>query len=487
MSEVSAKTKKPKMPKAEKGSQVADGKTRKKKKKTKKVDEPSAVKKLNGGESKEKKPKKKKKNKTKVDGEGPTKEKKKKKKKKSVAKESDEQKTEKQPNGELQHESDKKKKEKSAPTPEGEYGACSCQDCGCESFWGDGTTCQNCGHSQGEHAPPLVVTKSPNKNKKKEDAPVIRPTDSPEEITKKFREGVHGLMTTFSWEIDSAELNFKQRLGEGASAKVWKGEYRGQEVAIKVLKDKVEPEQLRDFKKEFELFGSLRSPHIVFFFGACVQPSLCMVIEWCANGSLFDVLKSNRKIDWDQCFKFINQTIRGINCLHEWKPTIVHRDLKSLNLLVDQGWTIKVADFGLSRTTEDDNQCTLNKLRGTYAYTAPEVYFGNKYTTKSDIFSLAIILWELIARVLTGTYKSPYSEYKQLVFDFQIIIATAKKSLRPSIPASCPEPIAKVITTSWDKDAELRPSCMQLSETFKEIEKEYRNNKKVWDALLPSE
>eukprot|EP00005_Dracoamoeba_jomungandri_P001685 CAMPEP_0174252068 /NCGR_PEP_ID=MMETSP0439-20130205/1699_1 /TAXON_ID=0 /ORGANISM="Stereomyxa ramosa, Strain Chinc5" /LENGTH=173 /DNA_ID=CAMNT_0015332553 /DNA_START=281 /DNA_END=802 /DNA_ORIENTATION=- len=172
-------------------------------------------------------------------------------------------------------------------------------------------------------------------------------------------------------------------------------------------------------------------------------------------------------------------------CLHSWKPTIVHRDLKSLNLLVDESWTVKVADFGLSRTTSEDNASTLNKLRGTYAYTAPEVYFGEKYTEKADIFSIAVIIWEIVYRVLEGTYSPPYSEYKHLVFDFQILIQTAKKDLRPSLPDNLPLEIADIITMCWNCNAGVRPTAVELMNLWSDVENVYQNNKQTWDYLLP--
>ena len=86
---------------------------------------------------------------------------------------------------------------------------------------------------------------------------------------------------------------------------------------------------------------------------------------------------------------------------------------------------------------------------------------------------------------MTGSYKAPYtSEHKHLVFDFQIIIQTAKKDLRPTIPEGCPEVIKNLLTICWDKDPEVRLSCPQLAEKFKEAEKEYKEHKLEWDQKV---
>ena len=122
-------------------------------------------------------------------------------------------------------------------------------------------------------------------------------------------------------------------------------------------------------------------------------------------------------------------------------------------------------------------------MRGTYAYCAPEVYFGQSFTPKSDIFSFGVILWELAHRCLKGAYEQPYAEFKQIVFDFQIIIQSAKKDMRPTIPDNCPPSYTNLIVKCWDKDPEQRPETLQLSEILKELEREYNSNKEAWDSV----
>jgi serine/threonine protein kinase len=101
---------------------------------------------------------------------------------------------------------------------------------------------------------------------------------------------------------------------------------------------------------------------------------------------------------------------------------VLHRDLKSPNLLVDSNWTVKLCDFGLSRFANDGASATLQKVRGTYTHSPPEVFHGQSYTPKSDIYSLGVIFWELVNRCLKGRYEAPFSEYAKLKFDFQILL-----------------------------------------------------------------
>lgn len=348
-------------------------------------------------------------------------------------------------------------------------GKCTVDGCDCDKYQPEsekGGQCQNCGHWPAQH-------ENLGKNQ-------VSTTPSAPQTSSAVD------MVTNTWEINASELQFTTRLGEGTSAQVFKGTYRGQDVAIKVLKEKAEAKVLEEFKKEFEIMSSLRSPHVVFFYGATTKPSLCMVLEFCHKGALYDVLSDMREnITWSNVFKASIDTIKGLLCLHNWKPQIVHRDMKSLNLLVDENWTVKVCDFGTSRFTSGTgvDLSTLGKLRGTYAYCAPEVYFGKSFTPKSDIYSFGVILWELAFRCITGTYEQPFSEFKQIVFDFQIIIQSAKKDSRPTIPEKCPTAFSDLINRCWHKDPDSRPTTDEVLQQLRDLEKLYSANSSEWDSI----
>jgi serine/threonine protein kinase len=138
-----------------------------------------------------------------------------------------------------------------------------------------------------------------------------------------------------------------------------------------------EDKERDEFKKEFHIMSSVHHPNIVHFYGASFKPKLCMVMEYCARNSLFNCLKDETiDIGWDRAIQLMKETTLGINALHTNEPMIMHRDLKSLNLLVTDDWKIKVADFGLSRFDTAEALETLKQMRGTFAYCAPESYFG---------------------------------------------------------------------------------------------------------------
>ena len=144
---------------------------------------------------------------------------------------------------------------------------------------------------------------------------------------------------------------------------------------------------------------------------------------------------------------------------------------------------MKVADFGLSRIL--DNSDTLNKVRGSYSFICPEVYFGKPFTEKSDVYSLSIVLWEMLMCVVTRTYTLPYSTgpLADVVMDFQILPAVAQRGVRPLIPENMPPELAALLTAMWDSDPEKRPPTEVVLETLVRLNDVYINNKHAWDKL----
>jgi len=116
---------------------------------------------------------------------------------------------------------------------------------------------------------------------------------------------------------------------------VFLGTYKGTEVALKVLRLENHRRDLEDFKKELEIMSQVKNPHIVHFYGATIEPKLVICLEYCSGGSLFHYLQDpNKPVSWSLIIRWAMEITSGINFLHQFKPQIVHRDLKSLNLLV---------------------------------------------------------------------------------------------------------------------------------------------------------
>jgi len=157
--------------------------------------------------------------------------------------------------------------------------------------------------------------------------------------------------------------------------------------------------------------------------------------------------------------------------LHLWTPPIFHRDMKSANLLLTEDWEVKICDMGLARFSTKETEDTMKKLCGTYSYLAPEIFGGNMFTEKADIFAIGIICWEIAVTVCNGVYQNPYlEEFKHLTADFQIAMQVAEKQLRNTIPRSCPSKFADLINECWAPEPEDRPSATEILEKLKNMQ-----------------
>ena len=147
---------------------------------------------------------------------------------------------------------------------------------------------------------------------------------------------------------------------------------------------------------------------------------------------------------------------------------------------------VKVSDFGKARYISEDGSHvpTLGKLQGNYSHSAPEIYFGKNFSMQSDVYSLGIILWEMVNCAVKGKYEQPYSHDENIVYHFQIIIQSAKQNLRPLLPTTIPEPWRDLISRCWQKEPENRPDLDRITEDLQLVRASYLQNKAEWDALL---
>jgi len=293
--------------------------------------------------------------------------------------------------------------------------------------------------------------------------------------------------------VDHDQLQFLDELGQGASGTVWRGhlrkpgEERGKEVAIKVLILTSSEDFLDDFKKEFMVLQSFNHPNVVKLFGVCLKPNLiCLVMEYCAMGSLYHVInKADMTIMWDQFFSICKQSVLGLQALHNHNPKILHRDLKSLNLLMTKDWNVKVADFGLSLETNARTDMLI-ETRGTTSYMPPELFHATKYSTKSDVYSLGIVFWEMLYRVINQKYLRPYGEYNYSGpnSDILIVIAVANDNLRPTIPKNAPPDLAKLVHTCIKALPDDRPEAADVFVLLERAEEDYLLNKTIWNQTI---
>lgn len=195
---------------------------------------------------------------------------------------------------------------------------------------------------------------------------------------------------------------------------------------------------------------TLRHNNIVLFLGACTKyPHLAIVLEYCSNKSLWLVLQTPKvHLNWDDRKRIALEIARGMNYLHSFKTPIIHRDLKSLNVMMDEYLRAKIGDFGWTRLKAEE----MTGKIGTFQWMAPEVIQSKGYSEKADVFSFGIILWEIASR------EPPYRD----ISGTQVSIGVVERDLRPEIPKDTPEQFARLMKKCWERVPALRP-------TFKEI------------------
>jgi len=205
---------------------------------------------------------------------------------------------------------------------------------------------------------------------------------------------------------------------------------------------------MRAFREEVKTLSQLRHENVVMLVGACTDPKkLSIITEWVPRGALRDVLLNNHiKLNFNNVLKMAMDVACGMAYLHSRR--IIHRDLKSHNLLVDESWTVKVADFGYAKPLSTDESTALTEV-GTSGWVAPEVLDGdNGYNKSVDVFSYGVCLWEMITR---GS-SNPLCGLPALRYYREV-----EANNMPSIPAWCPAPFARLIQSCWAFRPEARP------------------------------
>ncbi|XP_039144213.1 probable serine/threonine-protein kinase SIS8 isoform X1 [Dioscorea cayenensis subsp. rotundata] len=264
-------------------------------------------------------------------------------------------------------------------------------------------------------------------------------------------------------EIQWEDLVLGERIGLGSFGEVYRGEWHGTEVAIKkFLHQDLSGDALEEFKSEVRIMKKLRHPNVVLFMGAVTRvPNLSIVTEFLPRGSLFRLIhRPNNQLDERRRLKMALDVARGMNYLHNCTPMIVHRDLKSPNLLVDKSWVVKVCDFGLSRM-KHSTFLSSRSTAGTAEWMAPEVLRNEPSDEKCDVFSFGVILWELC------TLQQPWGGMNPM----QVVGAVGFQYRHLDIPDDMDPAIADIIIKCWQTNPKLRPSFSDIMAALKPLQK----------------
>uniref|UniRef100_A0A8C5FYY5 RAF proto-oncogene serine/threonine-protein kinase n=1 Tax=Gouania willdenowi TaxID=441366 RepID=A0A8C5FYY5_GOUWI len=265
--------------------------------------------------------------------------------------------------------------------------------------------------------------------------------------------------SSYYWEIEASEVYLHSCIGSGSFGTVYKGKWHG-DVAVKILKvTDPTPEQLQAFRNEVAVLRKTRHVNILLFMGYMTKDNLAIVTQWCEGSSLYKhihVLETNFKMI--QLIDIARQTAQGMDYLHA--KNIIHRDMKSNNIFLHEGLTVKIGDFGLATVKARwSGSHQVEQPSGSILWMAPEVIRmqdNNPYSFQSDVYSYGIVLFEL----MTG--ELPYS---QTANRDQIIFMVGRGYLSPDLSKlykNCPKAMKRLVADCIKKSKEDRPLFPQI-------------------------
>lgn len=271
------------------------------------------------------------------------------------------------------------------------------------------------------------------------------------------------------WEIEPTELDFSHSsiIGKGSFGEILKAYWRGTPVAVKRILPSLSEDKLviQDFRHEVNLLVKLRHPNIVQFLGAVTEKKpLMLITEYLRGGDLHQYLKEKGALSPSTAVNFALDIARGMAYLHNEPNVIIHRDLKPRNVLLVNSSAdhLKVGDFGLSKLIRVQHAHDVYKMTGetgSYRYMAPEVFKHRKYDKTVDVFSFAMILFEM----LEG--DPPMSNYE--AYEAAKYVAEGH---RPMFRSKGFTPELKELTEQcWAADKSKRPSFLEILKRLEKI------------------
>ncbi|XP_042492329.1 serine/threonine-protein kinase STY46-like isoform X2 [Macadamia integrifolia] len=264
------------------------------------------------------------------------------------------------------------------------------------------------------------------------------------------------------WEIDRRLLKMGEKIASGSCGDLYRAVYLGQDVAVKSLRSEhLYGSLVVEFIQEVTILREVQHRNVVRFIGACTKPpNFCIVTEYMPGGSLYDFLHKHQNVlELPLLLRFAIDVCKGMEYLHQ--NNIIHRDLKTANLLMDMDKVVKVADFGVARFQNQEGVMTAET--GTYRWMAPEVINHQPYDQKADVFSFAIVLWEL------RTGKVPYDTLTPLQAALGV-----RQGLRPELPDKTHPRLLELMKRCWEAVPSNRPSfsaiTVELEELLQEVQ-----------------
>ncbi|XP_075953445.1 uncharacterized protein LOC142956034 [Anarhichas minor] len=247
-------------------------------------------------------------------------------------------------------------------------------------------------------------------------------------------------------QIKHEDLLFYENCGGGSFGSVYRALWISQDKEVAVKK-------LLKIDKEAEILSVLSHKNIIQFYGAVLEsPNYGIVTEYASAGSLYEYLSSEQseEMDMEQVMTWAIQIAKGMHYLHAEAPVkVIHRDLKSRNVVMTADRVLKICDFGASKFLSHTTHMT---VVGTFPWMAPEVIQSLPVSETCDTYSYGVVLWELLTR------EVPFKGFEGL----QVAWLVVEKQERLTIPTSCPGSFAELMRKCWQADPKERPQFKQV-------------------------
>uniref|UniRef100_A0A3P9ALU3 Tyrosine-protein kinase n=1 Tax=Esox lucius TaxID=8010 RepID=A0A3P9ALU3_ESOLU len=254
-------------------------------------------------------------------------------------------------------------------------------------------------------------------------------------------------LSRMGWLLDMSKLTLGESIGEGEFGAVYAGDYMGQKVAVKSIKCDVTAQA---FLEETSVMTKLQHKNLVRLLGVILHDGLHIVTELMAKGNLVNFLRTRGRfvITTDQLLHFALDVCEGMEYLESKR--LVHRDLAARNILVSNEGVAKISDFGLTKV---DRKASDN-AKLPVKWTAPEALKKEKFSTRSDIWSYGVLLWETFSYGRQPYPKMSLKEVKEQV----------EQGYRMEAPDGCPPSVYALMRCCWEAEPKKRPSFHKLQE-----------------------
>ena len=288
----------------------------------------------------------------------------------------------------------------------------------------------------------------------------------------------HGKACVRPLSLTTSEVTFGPQLSSGAESRIFRGTYLFRSVAIKkpIIRTSFDLERFRD---ELRIMASLNHPSIVSVLGACALPPNYSMILSLENSSYYDALyDEGYRPDWREVMKLGRQLSSAMAHVHD--RGILHRDIKTRNILRGTDGNAKLIDFGiakeLGRASLDTRQQPSGgfhkrRMLGTLEYMAPEVLLGKGHGYASDVYAFAVALNEIACGVYPFADCNKENPDAHTVLEMgygqqELAAAVAAEGLRPTLPSHCPSFFADTMKACWELNPSARPSFSELHARF---------------------